>query len=892
MENAAITLPFTDTVVQLAPRWSELGSPGQELALALCGLVPLALVLWLYRHELRLVSRSAAVGLLLLRVAVISLLWFIVCLQPVLTATRTQEVPTRVVVAVDLSGSMTATDPDRSVADKLKLARVLNLKVRDEIVPPELLDDWIAQYAKQGKSPAKNAIQWVKPGGEPRDENKHRQLAERRQAFHDAVCQAVDRLSRREIALRLLASDGGKLVSALSNRHQVEIVGFDQKTLDLTPAKVNALLAAGAREIANGTGKDAATDLAGPLEQGLNPAKKGQGKLIGVVLLSDGRHNAGPAPGPSAEKLGKRKVPVLPIVVGTPFPRSRVSITDVRAPLTASAKNVDVNIRVRFKVSGLKRQKILVKLDRAEPRANRLKDPGPFTIEHNGNDQYYERTFSTALDPDGKPLQSFMVRVVPETKPRTGNLTQEVVVKMDDTQPKVLLVDGEARWEYHYLANALGRDPTLLLERIVFDLPLRDPTISDEKLHRMKNPRRNLPPGPDGLMGYQCIILGDVSPEQLPPPDRQRLEAFVAKHGGTLVIVAGKRSMPLAYPGPAENGKETDPLLKLLPIETPRVVDPEQGFSVTLTREGKSTPFMQMEPEGTESLQRWAEFPPHYWGVVGRAKPAATTLAYFRDPAEPEPAGKQVKEEQERKLSRESALMVRQNYGRGQVLFVGLDSTWRWRYRVGDTYHHRFWGQVVRWAASDYIGFGTERPVYQEGQVVTVRLNLETRDSQNIPADGKLKARIVRLAGRDQKQPLAALVPLSAARDLRTLEGRIRGLESGSYRLELEGADKKLTAKLKEKPPAPFRVIPRDNREMDRLEIDEDLLRDLAARSGAGAVVYTPERTSEIVERFQERKFRRSERSERGLWQEWFTLVIFLGLVTAEWVGRKWAGLP
>ena len=35
----------------------------------------------------------------------------------------------------------------------------------------------------------------------------------------------------------------------------------------------------------------------------------------------------------------------------------------------------------------------------------------------------------------------------------------------------------------------------------------------------------------------------------------------------------------------------------------------------------------------------------------------------------------------------------------GKVLFVGLDSTWRWRYKAGDTYHHRFWGQLVTdWA--------------------------------------------------------------------------------------------------------------------------------------------------------------------------------------------------
>jgi hypothetical protein len=892
MDPFLISLPLTDSALQLAPRWGELGAPAQQIALALCGLVPLALVLWLYRHELRLVSRAAALGLLLLRVAVIALLWFIVCLQPVLTATSTREVPTRVVVAVDLSGSMTATDPDRPAADKLRLARALRLPIRGERVAPELLDDWIRQYARAGKGATKSALRWVKPGEAP-EEGKRRQLSRQRRTLHDAICAAVDGLTRAQIVRRLLAADGGKLLQDLGASHQVGIVGFDRKARDLTAQSLDERgdpLAKPSRP----TGDEAVTDLAGPLEQGLNPARQAQGRLIGVVLLSDGRHNAGSAPARSAEQLGKRKVPVLPVVVGTPFPRSRVSITDVRAPLAASARNVDVTVRVRFKVSGLTRQKILVKLERAEQPAGRLKDPEPFTIEHDGRDQYYERTFSVVMDPDGKPLQTFIVRVVPQTRPRTGNLSHEVVIKMDDTQPKVLLVDGEARWEYHYLANALGRDPSLLLEPVVFELPLRDPTISDEKLRSMKNPRRHLPAGPEALGGYQCIILGDVSPEQLPLPDRRRLEAFVARHGGTLVLVAGKQAMPLAYaglpPGVTEGGD--DPLLKLLPVERPRVVKPEEGFPVALTREGRSTPFMQMESEPGESLRRWQEFPRHYWGVVGRAKPAATTLAYFHDPAEPVPLTDRARREWENKQSRESALIVRQNYGRGQVLFIGLDSTWRWRYRVGDTYHHRFWGQVVRWAASDYVGFGAERPVYQEGQDVTVRLNLESRAAADVPPAGRLKARVLRAAEAGGREKLTALVPLTGGGGLRVLQGRVRGLEPGRYRLELEGADAKLAARLKEKPPAPFLVTPRDNREMDRLETDEDLLRDLAARSGAGTVVYTPANTGEVVERLRRRNVLRIERRERALWQEWLTLVVFLGLVTAEWVGRKWAGLP
>src|SRR5205823_3141899 len=118
-------------------------------------------------YELRLVSRGTALALLTLRVAVIALLWFVICLQPVLTKTTVREVPTRVVVAVDLSGSMNVTDPKRSVADKLKLARALRLQVKGEAPDEKLLGDWIKQYAKKGEKSTRTDLRWVAKNEHP-----------------------------------------------------------------------------------------------------------------------------------------------------------------------------------------------------------------------------------------------------------------------------------------------------------------------------------------------------------------------------------------------------------------------------------------------------------------------------------------------------------------------------------------------------------------------------------------------------------------------------------------------------------------------------------------------------------------------------------------------------
>ncbi len=177
--------------------------------------------------------------------------------------------------------------------------------------------------------------------------------------------------------------------------------------------------------------------------------------------------------------------------------------------------------------------------------------------------------------------------VNPDTKETNAdNNSRLTTINVADDKAKVLLIDGEARWEYHYLATALKRDRTLKVESVVFQQPRLNADLRPAELQKMGLPRQQMPAGPDALADFDCIILGDVGIEQLPLAERKRLEKYVAERGGTLVILAGKRFMPLAYPETEANG-EADPLRKLLPIESPRIVAPTDGFSLTLTQSGQ-----------------------------------------------------------------------------------------------------------------------------------------------------------------------------------------------------------------------------------------------------------------------------------------------------------------
>src|SRR5262245_45549388 len=204
-----------DDYLLLTPRWEDLGPGIQAILIALVYLVPLALVLCLYRYEMRLVPRGRAFALLLLRLVVILVPVTLVSLQPKLTHETREELPGRVLIGVDLSDSMDLRDPQREPAEKLRLARAL--KLAGGIASNAQLDDWISQHE------AKRPIQWVKPDEFPDNAERRQQEEETRRKAHDEVCAKVDALTRLQVARELLSDEGVRLIRQIAAKHTVEL---------------------------------------------------------------------------------------------------------------------------------------------------------------------------------------------------------------------------------------------------------------------------------------------------------------------------------------------------------------------------------------------------------------------------------------------------------------------------------------------------------------------------------------------------------------------------------------------------------------------------------------------------------------------------------------------
>lgn len=610
---------------------------------------------------------------------------------------------------------------------------------------------------------------------------------------------------------------------------------------------------------------------------------------LGVILLTDGRENARTSAQPAVERLRERGVPVYPVLIGSVSPPRDAAVAAVRVPET-----VDRGHSARIDVT--------VKADGLEPGT-----PLPVVLTRPGGPPLQEVVRAQAEG--GRPVASFRVPFdavgvqdvtvsvgpVPEDA-RPDNDRKALKVVVVDDKARVLLVDGEARWEFQYLRNALMRDPRVTLETVVLRQPMlpgdanpfypaalpdRDGTASQD----------GTTTAPDPLNAFDAIIVGDVGPNALDREAWGRLEGYVAERGGTLVLSAGPRS----YPSLADD----ETVGKLLPVRAPRPIAVDRGsidpahptlpaglaLLPTLTAASGPWPMLQLaeDPEASRSI--WESLPRLPWILAGEPKPTATPLAAVGTSA-----------------SEADAALVAMPYGLGKVLWVGTDATWRWRFRVGDAYHHRFWGQVVQWAArgklssgNRLVQFGAMPPRVTEGEQAMVR----ARFTEPLPpGSGSLLVAAKVYAADDAAtgdppagDPLAVISLPPRADQPHVFDGSIPRLPPGRYdvRLEVPQMAEAMRA-AGGVPTAQLEITPQDSGERIELAASPDALEALARTTGGRLL--SPAEVGEIPSLIQRRTTTRVRVEPTRLGERPEALLLFFGLLTIEWVMRKRAGLP
>ncbi|MBL7218801.1 MAG: hypothetical protein ISS69_01685 [Phycisphaerae bacterium] len=635
------------------------------------------------------------------------------------------------------------------------------------------------------------------------------------------------------------------------------------------------------------------TDLSAALAEMLGLAE--DSKLAGVIILSDARHTALGHPESYARNLGQAGAPIYPIVIGSDNPPPDAAIASVNSPEALSPGD-ELLVDASCKLDGLAGKTVHMVLTDGD----REVDEKTVTV---GDFAQLRKRVQMSDKPTAPGLHLYRLRIDPiPGEIDEGNNDFSFSVNVTDGDTNLLIIEHRPRWEYRYVKNLfLGRDDSVKLQHVLLKPdhitgePDRPTIHASATRPKAASEATALPKNKEEWLKFDVIIIGDLPPSALDEETLETLKAFVDDRGGTLIFIAGRAYMPHTY------GRTV--LAELLPVRfVPGIASkmPESVFHVALTPEGKNHIVTRQDTDPETNVKIWDSMPEIYWRrAIIDAKPGATVLAYAKADDEPsmedaistaqrtEQMGKIVK------YQRSRALISAHNVGTGRVMFMGYDRTWRMRYRVGDTYHHKLWGQVLRWATSDRLRSGTnlvklgaDRSRYGSESPVRIRANIINKDLSPVKGadatievyrDERLVVRRKLLGDKD--------APGRYTADLGKLPG-------GAYRAVLGGDTVKRI--LTEEGQAnsvstEFSVDSTLSAEQVELTADRGMASRLAGKSGGR--VFEANEAKKILSLLASRTGEEQLPAQFPLWDSWWLLIALLILAGGEWLTRKRTGL-
>ncbi len=742
-------------------------------------------------------------------------------------------------------GRETISTPMRAVLSGLRLlaflllffvlARPVLVERREEVYPAEvlvLLDDSASMQRKDSYSG---------------DEAQRRAIAK-------AVGAQPSEQSRLVLAQEAL--DKTILPLFAKGEYEHQLFGFAEATTPLDRPS-------------SATGRGAGTHLGDAVTQAL-ASHRGR-PVTDVVVLSDGRSNGGLAVLEAARTAGAAGIPVHTVVIGDTRPELNAVIELIEAPTDALQEDeLAVTVRVRSR-GGSDLPDAFVTLEEIVDEDGL--ETQTLAEERVALTEAGERVVLVARAGVGTGERRFRVSIPPlEKETMVDDNRVEFSVHVSPARMRVLYVDGYPRWEYRYLKNLLLRaDKYLDVQCFLLSATPDFPQESSANLPAL----REVPSSREELLAnYDVIILGDINPNAI-SPDPARCEAFMAalrefvEAGGGVLFQAGEFDNPRAF-------KQT-PLEEVLPV----VLDPTGvlAFDGDTTRESRPVleqptdphEIVRLHPDADKNRLLW-ETPSglrgFYWyQPVRRAKPGTSVL--LRHPSD-----------RSTQTGELYPLLVTGYFPSGRTMFLALDSTWMWRFHYGDRYHEIFWRSAIRWLALGRLKSGdrrfrleTSRSAYDLEERITLEARVLNQDFRPSERDGQ-KVTWSGPEGRPQELELAAVGERGGV-----YRGSLQVDRPGLYRAWIEEDGKRMSS-------VEFEVnLP--SRENADPSPDPASLALLASRTGGRSLSLSS--LDDLASEFPGGEERREPISSslQDAWDRLGTLLLALGLLSAEWILRK-----
>jgi hypothetical protein len=590
------------------------------------------------------------------------------------------------------------------------------------------------------------------------------------------------------------------------------------------------------------------TDLGAALNQAVRDSA--QQSVDAVVLITDGGHNAPGDPREAATSL--RGVPLFVVPIGSSVIPRDVILHHIQCP-RAAFKNDTVVVDAMVTAYYCEGEQVRVELLSDDA----VVDNQTLTVSSSVFDGRVSFKWKAAAL--GRHI--LKVRAVPLPRERSldNNEAQTEVEVMEDTI-RVLLADDLPRWEFRYLAMLFKRDKHVEWDQLIFE-PNDDAPASAQA---------SFPQDMEGWRRYRVVILGDVSPAQLSLAQQEMLRKYVAEDGGNLVVIAGETSMPQAFAG--------QPLGEMIPASA-APIDPNQGYSLVVTAEGSVSVPTQLDDDPLASDRIWRDI-------------SSRLPIYNLSPvSHPSPTGHVLISATSEQGTDQRAFLSWQYVGLGRVIYIAAPVTYQLRYGIGDLYHHRFWGQLLRWAVAREMTGGsktvhllTDKNRYEVGEQAQIVLRLTGSDGTPVPG-AQCSVEALR-----ENQTVKMIELHEEAGSPGSYRGIFAGLPAGPITLRAAGATvKSLLAGEGHTDPVEqlLNVDLKGTTELSDPVCNLPLLKQIADASG-GVLLPPAALQNALAHLNVAPDSQDTVVSRQPVWDRWSLLWIFIGCLTIEWLARRY----
>lgn len=581
--------------------------------------------------------------------------------------------------------------------------------------------------------------------------------------------------------------------------------------------------------------------------------------LAAILLISDGRHNHGTGP---RQALDEVDVPIHTVAVGQAIP-----VTDAAAnvKLDLAVDSVTAEPRIILgRTAQIVASVIANGVATRQLRVELTEHDQPITTTAVAvSPQRPQRQALFIVKPDQVGKHDYEVRIpVEDGETDVANNSRSITIEVVDPVHRLLFID-RLRFERKYLKRTIDRLPNVRHTSVVQQA--EDRMLVQGNDRQMQKDAALL--SDTQLLGLKVVVIGDVPASTLTDQQAQSLADWV-DNGGSLMLLAGPQSM-------GENGFVQSPLGALLPITAgPAVEYREAELKVDLTKDGAAHPAFQKIRQrwgGAATLLSYFE--------VGPVKPGATTLMTSIDDASP--------------------IVVSRRYGHGKIAIVLTDSTWRWQLGFvpdaveSQSPHHVFWTQLIDWMMPQLQSDASDaqqvqliaNPIRSEvNETIALTVSVRGPDGALI-RDAEVEMIIVPPDGREVRRR-ATLSTSGESDELTAYESSFDSYAAGEHRVKAVARKGGRTIGSDE---LSVEVTQRHVEHINT-QPDHDTLREIAAITGGKHLEPADLARLELLAELEPREVQVQPSAAKdaiSAWNRWWVMVLFVVLVSCEWLLRR-----